>query len=269
MTNSRLQSEIILQGLWTRYSSWTSRVELVLEYFKIPYTAEYHNIFDPAFRPIHERLNGRLYPMLQPDSEDPDFVIDESLAICEYLAETFPERGLWPRDAKLRALARGAAAQIHAGFNEIRNTYPTNFIAKYTGKVPINDAAAKEIEKMNHLWTNARVQTMERLRELGEEDEGFLFGGFSIADAFFWPVLWRFRSYQLPLHNISVIQTQWMSKMWNHPVMQARAADYFKQAMDPKTQVDKYEDVFKGNPDVKFGSFEEDWNFSIDDRVYT
>ncbi|KAK6075593.1 glutathione s-transferase [Seiridium cupressi] len=267
MTDSSPKSEIILHGLWTRYSSWTSRVELVLEYFKIPYTAEYHNIFDPAFRPIHERLSGRLYSMLQPDSEDPDFVIDESLAICEYLAETSPERGLWPRDAKLRALARGAAAQIHAGFNEIRNTYPTNFIAKYTGKIPINDAAAKEIAKMNRLWTTARIQTMERLRELGEEDEGFLFGGFSIADAFFWPVLWRFRSYQLPLHNISVIQTQWVSKMWNHPVMQARAADYFKQAMDPKTQVDKYEDVFRGNPDAEFGSFEEDWIFSLDDRV--
>lgn len=161
---------------------------LVLEYFDIPHTAKYYNIFDPATRPAH--LKGRLVPLLQPDSEDNDFVIDESLAICEYLAESHPERNLWPKDAQLRALARAAAAQMHAGFSELRNTYHTNFIAKYTGRIPISNAAAAEIRKMTGIWNGARAHTKKRLRELGEPDEGFLFGAFSIADAFFWPVLW-------------------------------------------------------------------------------
>lgn len=165
---------------------------LVLEYFKIPYEAKYYNIYDPSSRPSGELFKGRLYPMLQPDPNDQEFIIDESLAICEYLAETFPDRNLWPQDVKLRALARRAAAQMHAGFNEIRNTYHGNFTAKYTGKIPVSDAAAQEIKKVIKVWNDARAQTKKRLQELGQtsEDDGFLFGKFSIADAFFWPVLW-------------------------------------------------------------------------------
>lgn len=60
-------------------------------------------------------------------------------------------------------------------------------MAKYTGKIPVNEKAQKEIERILDVWGNARKVTSERL---GERDEGFLFGSFGIADAFFWPVLW-------------------------------------------------------------------------------
>ena len=72
----------------------------------------------------------------------------------------------------------------------LRNTFGTNFIAKYTGNIPIPDGAAAEIARMFRIWDSARKATKERLAVLGVADEGFLFGGFSIADAFFWPVLW-------------------------------------------------------------------------------
>lgn len=74
----------------------------------------------------------------------------------------------------------------------MRNTYDTNFVAKYTGKVPITEEGRKEVERMLKLWDEARLRTLKRLEELGEKDEGWLFGGFGIADAFFWPVLWVF-----------------------------------------------------------------------------
>jgi glutathione S-transferase len=81
---------------------------------------------------------------------------------------------------------------MHSGFAVLRNTFSTNFLARYTGNVPIPDDALVEIEKMFGVWESARLVTKERLQELGngEGDEGFLFGGFSVADAFFWPVLW-------------------------------------------------------------------------------
>ncbi|KAH6646575.1 glutamine amidotransferase subunit pdxT [Truncatella angustata] len=262
MAEESAQRQIILHGFWTRYSSWTARVELVLEHFRIPYTARYYSIFNPADRPRDERFRGRLYPMLQPDAQDADFLVDESLAICEYLAETFPDRELWPKDVKLRALARGAAAQMHDGFSELRNSYDTNFIARYTGKVPISDAARVEISKMIGIWDRARSHTKQRLQELGQDDAGFLFGNFSIADAFFWPVLWRFRSYQLPLDGISQDALRWMATMWNDPVMKEQAVWYFKQAEDPATCTPKYDDIFKGNPDVHFGQFDKNWEFS-------
>lgn len=80
----------------------------------------------------------------------------------------------------------------------MRNTYDTNFIAKYTGKIPITEQGMKDIERVLELWAGARKNTIERLKQLHQEDEGFLFGSFGIADAFFWPVLWA--SKILPLH---------------------------------------------------------------------
>jgi glutathione S-transferase len=116
--------------------------------------------------------------------------IGDSLAICEYLAESNPSLPLWPRDPQLRALARSAAAQMHSGFSVLRNTFGTNFIARYTGNIPVSEEAKKEISRALSIWNDARKATKVRLAALDEKDEGFLFGGFSIADAFFWPVLW-------------------------------------------------------------------------------
>ena len=128
-------------------------------------------------------------PLLQCHSIS-SITIGDSLAICEFLAESNPEIPLWSRDRQLRAQARSAAAQMHSGFSALRGSFHTNFLAKYTGNIPISEAAHKEIVKVLKLWDDSRKQTKERLAALGEADEGFLFGGFTIADAFFWPVLW-------------------------------------------------------------------------------
>ena len=83
---------------------------------------------------------------------------------------------------------------MHSGFPALRNAFCANFTARYSGPVPVpvSAEARAEIERVLGLWGDARRATVRRLRELGkeEEDEGFLFGRFGIADAFFWPVLW-------------------------------------------------------------------------------
>jgi len=135
-----------------------------------------------------------LVPLLQAPAMDPNIYISDSLSICEFLAESNPNIPLWPKDRQLRALARSAAAEIHSGFSELR-TYDTNFVGKYTGNVPITAQGLKDIKRVLQLWDNARKTTITRMKELGEVDEGFLFGNFGIADAFFWPVLWVRRNY--------------------------------------------------------------------------
>ena len=90
----------------------------------------------------------------------------------------------------LRALARSAAAEMHSGFSGLRSTCHTNFVAMYTGKVPLTEKAKQEAERLLTIWHQARTKTSERLKEIGEEDEGYLFGKFGIADSFFWPILW-------------------------------------------------------------------------------
>ena len=79
---------------------------------------------------------------------------------------------------------------MHSGFNEIRSTYHSSFVSMYTGNVPITGQAMKEIRRVLVIWNQARLLTIRRLRESGEIDQGFLFGAFGIADAFYWPMLW-------------------------------------------------------------------------------
>src|ERR1700742_4246249 len=46
-----------------------------------------------------------------PVLRDGDLVVWDSLAICEYLADKFPQAALWPADPARRALARSASAE--------------------------------------------------------------------------------------------------------------------------------------------------------------
>lgn len=192
--------EYTLVGFPTRYSSWTARAATVLDYFQIPHKKEVFHLKEtpyPTSRPVQPPYKGGLLPALvvHPTAPgSPDFTIHDSLAILEFLAEEHPELHLWPEDKQLRALARSAVAKMHSGFTALRNEFATNFIARYefAGEVPISEQARAECEKMVRLWGESRAATVERLKALGREhdDEGFLFGKFGIADAFFWPVLW-------------------------------------------------------------------------------
>jgi glutathione S-transferase len=151
---------------------------------------------------------------------------------------------------------------MHSGFSELRNKYNTDFVGKYTGAVPVTAQARKEIERALRIWGDAREATAQRL---GEQDQGFLFGSFGIADSFYWPVLWRIRTYNLPLETATPETLKWIQKMWADPVLKRLGKDYFKQAEDPETVIPKYDDVYKGNPDITYGRFEEDWDFQIPD----
>ncbi|KAI8623304.1 putative glutathione S transferase [Xylariaceae sp. FL1651] len=257
----------------TRYSSWGARVQTVLEYFKIPYKVQYFNYENPALAPPAD-LAGGLLPVLDvsPGPGAPSSTaageslrIADSLSICEFLAEQHPDKALWPRDPQLRALARTAAAQMHSGFMALRNAYPSNFVARFTGPgIPFDDAIARDVRQLVELWSNLRVATKKRLAQLGEEDAGFLCGGFSVADAFFWPVLWRFRTYNVPLTWISGEGLEWMATMWSDPALKAQGNEYFRQAEDPQTKISAYDDLFENKYDVKSERFTKDWAFKGD-----
>ncbi|KAL4869191.1 hypothetical protein BDV12DRAFT_168440 [Aspergillus spectabilis] len=239
-------------SLHTRYSSWGSRVEAVLEYFQIPYTTKKIAVEDiPSHSP------SGLVPILS--STSLGITVTDSLAIVEFLAEQNPQLNLWPRDPALRALARSAVADMHSGFPVLRGTFHTNFVAKYTGNIPFSEAARREVQRVLRTWDLARKAARERLGEKG--DEGFLFGGFSIADAFFWPVLWRFRTYNLPLDDASPEVLKWLEKMWNDPKIKKLIHGYYRQLEDPTTRVEKYDRNFE-EYEVKLEVFPEDWEFT-------
>lgn len=125
---------------------------------------------------------------------DGDLAIWDSLAISEYLAERYPEKHLWPQHAAHRARARSLVAEMHSGFGALRSHCPMNIEAR--------------LPQVGHLvWRDqhgvrADVQRLESMwRSLLEVHGGkhFLFGDFSIADAFFAPVCMRLKTYALPV----------------------------------------------------------------------
>lgn len=118
-----------------------------------------------------------------------DLVVWDSLAICEYLADFFAEAELWPRDLATRALARAAAAEMHSGFQGLRNECPMDLTLK-TIMEP-SEAVARDTRRVVALWRDLR----RRHAKAGP----FLVGGWSIADAFFTPLATRFDSYGIDL----------------------------------------------------------------------
>lgn len=121
---------------------------------------------------------------LAPALKDGDLVVWDSLAICEYLAEKFPEAGLWPSDPALRALGRSAAAEMHSGFQSLRGECPMA-LDEAPRKLDISEATQKDVRKIVERWN-------QLLKRSGGP---FLLGAWSIADAFYTPVATRFRTY--------------------------------------------------------------------------
>jgi glutathione S-transferase len=120
----------------------------------------------------------------------------ESLAIAEYLHELEPAAGLWPTAPAARAQARSVAAEMHAGFAELRTNMPMNIRASYPGK-GMTPAVRADIERITSLWRDCR----KRFAGAVPKDDGFLFGTITAADAMYAPVVTRFRTYGVKLDS--------------------------------------------------------------------
>jgi glutathione S-transferase len=124
---------------------------------------------------------------------DDGFVVWDTLAIVEYVAEKFPDKPLWPREAKARARARSVCAEMHSGFSGLRGSCPMNIEAslQQAGALAWRDrpAVRADVQRIVSMWTG-----------LLEEHKGpMLFGEFSVADAYFAPVCTRLKNYALPV----------------------------------------------------------------------
>ncbi len=124
---------------------------------------------------------------LVPALKDGDLTVWDSLAICEYLAERFPAARLWPEDAAARALARSVAAEMHSGFMNLRRECPMDLALRT--RAELSAEVAKDVRRIAQVWSE----------QLARSGGPFLFGAWSIADAFYTPVATRFRSYGVDL----------------------------------------------------------------------
>ena len=111
----------------------------------------------------------------------------DSLAILEYVAET---QALWPQDPVARAMARSVSAEMHSGFQDLRQHMSMNVRMRYPGRGRTAGALA-DIARITGLWSECRAQH-------GNGGE-YLFGEFCAADAMYAPVVLRFRTYEVEL----------------------------------------------------------------------
>ena len=121
-----------------------------------------------------------LFPTLWVDN----IPIHESLAICEYAAEAFPDARLWPDDAMARAQARAVSCEMATGFLAMRGELSCHLFGRVADHAP-SDATRKDISRVFEIWSEC----------LDRSGGPFLFGNFGIADAMYFPVLTRFRTY--------------------------------------------------------------------------
>jgi len=138
-----------------------------------------------------------------------DHVIWDTLAIAEYLNEVYPEKQLWPREMEARITARAISAEMHSGFFALRQKMPMNCRAKERN-VEMTDDLIQNIERVKTIWTKTR----EQYGKAGI----FLFGSFSIADAMYAPVVFRFKTYGVELDDLA---QNYCDNMLQLPSMQA------------------------------------------------
>ncbi|HEU5468210.1 MAG TPA: glutathione S-transferase family protein [Steroidobacteraceae bacterium] len=183
-------SPILLVVGSRNYSSWSLRPWLLLRHLGLDFTVRQFDLDTPEFEAEIARLSPtRRVPVLVHG----DLRIWESLAICEYASELAGGRG-WPGDIAVRATARAVAAEMHSGFAALRAACPMN--ARATGRhVPMTPPLERDLRRIDAIWSGCR-------RDHGESGP-YLFGGFSVADAMFAPVVLRVRSYGLPLSELA------------------------------------------------------------------
>jgi glutathione S-transferase len=162
------------------YSSWSLRGWLACKLSGAP------------FREVPIMLRGTYNPdnrafsptALVPALHDDAIHVWDSLAIGEYLAERHP--GMWPADPVARAWARSITAEMHSGFATLRNDM-TMCIRERLDVRPWADGLTTNIARVEEIWNESR-------RQFGKGD-AFLCGAFSLADAFYAPVAFRFQTY--------------------------------------------------------------------------
>jgi glutathione S-transferase len=176
------------------YSSWSMRPWVMLKQAGIAFTEE-KLLFD-GFTKDHQfkkdilkRSPAGKVPVLLDD----DLLVWDTLAIAEYVAEAFPEKQLWPQDQKLRARARSVCAEMHAGFGALRSNFPMNIEASLpeAGQriLAEKEAVRDDVARIISMWTEL----------LNTHGGPLLFGQFSIADAYYAPVVMRLKTYGVPV----------------------------------------------------------------------
>ena len=176
-------SDLILYIANKNYSSWSFRPWIAMTAAGIPFREELIPFGPGATSPQFREFSptGRV-PVLHHGAVR----VWESLAIIEYVAELFPDAGLWPKDPVWRSMARSVSMEMLSGFRALRNACPMN-MRRPVQMIALPDGVESDVRRIEEIWRDMRQMS----------GGPFLFGAFSAADAMFAPVVNRFSAYDL------------------------------------------------------------------------
>jgi glutathione S-transferase len=175
------------------YSSWSLRAWVLLRQPGIHFEEILLHLDKQADSPFKRTLAGLSPAGRVPVLVDDGFTVWDTLAIAEYVAESFPQHRLWPADRRARARARSLCAEMHSGFSALRSLCPMNIelaMPELGPKLVAAEPALKsDLARIDSMWET----------ELRAHGGPFLFGSFTVADAFYAPVCARIQTYRLPV----------------------------------------------------------------------
>lgn len=191
------------------WSSWSLRPYMALRAIGAPFEEDLIRLRrDSTTAEVEKRTPAGRVPVLKIEEDGSSYIVWDSLAICETLAERHPEAQLLPSDAKSRAKMRSYCAEMHAGFPDLREQLTMDFARKLPAP-ELREETKKQIARIIAAWTDA----------LGEHESagGFLFGRFSVADCMYAPVVSRFVTYGIELPALA---RRYVDRMFALPAMQ-------------------------------------------------
>jgi glutathione S-transferase len=193
-----------------QYSSWSLRPWLALKQAGLPFEEIVVDLRRPDTKAeiVRHSPSGKL-PVLKVG----ELLVWDSLAICEYVAELACARPMWPEHRAVRAVARAISAEMHSGFTALRRDLPMDVELRRPDFVPGEEASA-DIARVQEIWRDCR----KRFSAGGP----FLFGPFSLADAMYAPVVFRFQSYGVALDPVC---SAYLEAMLALPAMQEWVAE--------------------------------------------
>ncbi|WP_372770599.1 glutathione S-transferase family protein [Pseudoalteromonas sp.] len=195
------------------YSSWSLRAWILLKKFNLDFNEHILKLETNDFT----KTLRNLAPIAKvPVLIDNNITVWDSLAICEYINETYLSNQGWPSIPAQRAKARALAAEMHSGFNSLRNQLPMNIRAKR--KVALTQQSLADIARIEQIFSEQHAQFAQQ--------GGWLFGEWGIVDAMYAPVAMRFKTYGITL-NASA--TAYMEKVLSCEVLAEWITDALKE----------------------------------------
>lgn len=169
------------------YSSWSFRPWLGMKVAGLP--------FEEVLVPFDMAAGNPKFAAFSPTNkvpvlEDGDVSVWESLAILDHVARKHPDAGLWPTDASQRSRAMAMSCEMLSSFSHLRSDCPMN-MRRERAKIAVSADLAKDVTRVETLWASCLEARAARA------DGPFLFGGFTIADAMYAPLVNRLDVYGL------------------------------------------------------------------------